>query len=161
MSSSSSKKSVLFVCLGNICRSPIAEAVFLNLIEQQNKSEDWDVDSAAIIGYHTGKNPERRALATLKKFGVNNYAHKARVVRKEDFINFDYIFGMDDNNIRDLEEVQEAAGAKAKAKLALLGEYDPQNVKIVPDPYYEDGSAMFEQVYHQCLRCCETFLKQF
>ncbi|KAK6747153.1 hypothetical protein RB195_000398 [Necator americanus] len=140
----------------NICRSPIAEAVFLSIIKKRGISDQWIVDSAAIIDFHKGKSPDSRTLSTLKKFGITDYEHRARVTTTADIREFDYIFGMDNSNISDLEDL--AKQTERKAKIGLLGEYDPEGHKIVPDPYYESGDAMFEQVYHQCVRCCEAFL---
>ncbi|GMR49976.1 hypothetical protein PMAYCL1PPCAC_20171, partial [Pristionchus mayeri] len=151
-----SKRSVLFVCLGNICRSPIAEAVFLEEVKQRGLEDRWSVDSAATFGYHTGKTPEGRAMSTLKKFGVTDYKHRARVLHRDDANDFDFIFGMDDSNIRDIKD--ELKGVKGKAVIDLLGSYDPQGKKHVPDPYYESGTERFEEVYHQCVRCVKAFL---
>ncbi|EYB89172.1 hypothetical protein Y032_0235g3193 [Ancylostoma ceylanicum] len=130
--------------MGNICRSPIAEAVFLDIIKKRGISDQWKVESSAVIDFHTGKSPDRRAMETLKKFGITDYTHRARVTTIADFREFDYIFGMDNSNISDLESL--AKETKGKAKIGLLGEYDPEGHKIVPDPYYESGTAMFEQV---------------
>ncbi|CAJ0602860.1 unnamed protein product [Cylicocyclus nassatus] len=153
------KKSVLFVCLGNICRSPIAEAVFLDIIKKRGISDQWIVESAAVIDYHNGKPPDNRAMKTLEKFGITDYKHRARVATTSDIRDFDYIFGMDDSNISNLYDLnQQESTYCRKAKISLLGEYDPQGEKIVPDPFYSKGVAMFEQVYHQCVRCCEAFL---
>uniref|UniRef100_A0A914UP46 Low molecular weight phosphotyrosine protein phosphatase n=1 Tax=Plectus sambesii TaxID=2011161 RepID=A0A914UP46_9BILA len=152
------KKSVLFICLGNICRSPIAEAVFIELLKERGLTDQWVVDSAAVINYHEGKGPEKRAVATLNSHGITDYHHRVRQVTKDDFSKFDYIFGMDDANISDLTELaQKAKGAK-KAHVSLLGLHDPEGERIIPDPYYESGSAMFEQVYQQCVRSCAGFL---
>lgn len=68
------------ICTGNICRSPIAEAVFQNYINEHGLQDKWEVDSAALIGYHTGKGPDSRAMSTLAKFGTTDYKHKARIV---------------------------------------------------------------------------------
>ncbi|CAD6197872.1 unnamed protein product [Caenorhabditis auriculariae] len=147
MTSRSTKKSVLFVCLGNICRSPIAEAIFLYAIEKRGVREEWDVDSSAIIGYHTGKSPETRTMQTLRKFGIKNYEHRARVTSTADFKKFDYIFGMDDENLSDLKDLERMAAAESKAKLDLLGNFDPEGHREVPDPYYHNGTAVFDQVF--------------
>uniref|UniRef100_A0A914EKQ0 Low molecular weight phosphotyrosine protein phosphatase n=1 Tax=Acrobeloides nanus TaxID=290746 RepID=A0A914EKQ0_9BILA len=152
-----SKKSVLFICLGNICRSPIAEAVFIDLLKQRGLTDQWIVDSAATAGYHVGKGPDKRAMATLNNHGNNNYVHRVRQITDEDFSKFDYIFGMDDMNISDLNRVARQAKGSKKAKIELLGKYDPEGLIEIPDPYY-DGTAMFEQVYQQCLRSCTGFL---
>ncbi|CAJ0929221.1 unnamed protein product, partial [Mesorhabditis belari] len=153
------KYGVLFICLGNICRSPIAEAVFLDLLKKRNLTEKFLVDSAAVAGYHTGKRPESRTLKTLQKFGLTDYDHRAREVSTADFKKFDMIFGMDDSNISDLKELQRLAGDKSIARLEKFSDYDPQGTSEVPDPYYFSGTEMFDQVFQQCQRCCDGFLK--
>ncbi|XP_054716514.1 low molecular weight phosphotyrosine protein phosphatase-like [Uloborus diversus] len=150
------KSSALFVCLGNICRSPIAEAVFTHYVKEQNLSEKWIIDSAATADYHTGKSPDRRAIKCMKDHDIP-MSHKARPIIAEDFKNFDYIFGMDENNIRDLKRL---APKNSTAKIELLGDYDPEGPCIIRDPYYDDGDEGFEEVYQQCKRCCQAFLNK-
>ncbi|XP_028138184.1 low molecular weight phosphotyrosine protein phosphatase 1 [Diabrotica virgifera virgifera] len=147
---------VLFICLGNICRSPIAEAVFQHLVNEKGVAKDWIVDSAAIGSWHIGKQPDSRARQTLKNHGVQ-YNGRARQIQKNDFNEFDYIFGMDEDNMSDLES---RAPKGSKAKRLLLGEFDPQGERIIRDPYYDDGSEGFEKCYQQCLRACGAFLEQ-
>ncbi|KAK9871518.1 hypothetical protein WA026_012889 [Henosepilachna vigintioctopunctata] len=152
----SEQKSVLMVCLGNICRSPIAEGVFLHLLREKNLSSKWKVDSAAVAGYHIGKKANDRALLTMKKHGIN-YNNKARQIKKSDFSEFDFIFGMDEENVSDLENM---APSNTKAIIGLLGDYDPQGERIIRDPYYDSGSEGFEKCYQQCVRSCTAFLDQ-
>ncbi|KAF6016960.1 ACP1 [Bugula neritina] len=148
-------KSVLFVCLGNICRSALAESA-MNLIVKDNGAEsEWLIDSCGTASYHIGERPDSRARATMKKHGLTTQ-HKARQLCTEDFHQFDVIFGMDDNNIRDIERVKPKG---SKARIELLGDYDPQNIKIIEDPYY-GGDDGFEVVYEQCMRCCKAFYQQ-
>ncbi|XP_056632609.1 low molecular weight phosphotyrosine protein phosphatase 1-like [Diorhabda sublineata] len=147
---------VLFVCLGNICRSPIAEAVFQNLVNQKGLSNQWVVDSAAIGPWHVGKQPDHRARQILQNHNIP-YNGRARQIEKKDFNEFDFIFGMDEENISDLHS---RAPKDSKAKILLLGDFDPEGDKIIRDPYYDDGSEGFEKCYKQCLRASEGFLKQ-
>ena len=175
----SQKRGVLFVCLGNICRSPIAEAVFAHLIKQRGLTDQWFTDSAATgtlispifrssfdfnlnefvwtASYHTGSRPDKRAQNVLKRHGVE-CNHRARTLCDEDFNRFDYIFGMDSNNISDINAVKPRG---SKAVVELLGKYDPQKQTIIEDPYYESGEKGFETNYEQCLRSCNAFLDQF
>lgn len=154
MSATSKKRGVLFVCLGNICRSPIGEAVFQHLIEERNLTDRWFTDSAATAGYHVGRSPDSRARSVLKRHGIET-KHKARVLKAEDFTTFEYIFGMDRENIRNINSKRPA---NATAKVELLGSYDPQGQLIIEDPYYESGEEGFETNYEQCLRSCTAFL---
>jgi len=149
------KKSVLFVCLGNICRSPIAEAVLTNLVTEKGEAEKWYIDSAGTGDWHIGNPPDKRGRNCLKTHGITT-SHKARQVRADDFQKFDFIFGMDENNMSDLKDIQPA---NSKCILEMLGEYDPQGRQIVQDPYY-GGDDGFESVYQQCLRCCKKFLEK-
>lgn len=151
---SNSKKAALFICLGNICRSPIAEAVFLHLLEVNGKLDEWEVDSAALGSWHVGGRPDRRANKILKNHGID-YSHEVRQITKDDFKNFDFIFGMDESNMRDLNK-QKPTGSKAQ--LILLGSYDTQGERIIRDPYYDDDEAGFEKCYQQCVRSCRAFL---
>ncbi|XP_017731000.1 PREDICTED: low molecular weight phosphotyrosine protein phosphatase-like [Rhinopithecus bieti] len=136
-------KSVLFVCLGNICRSPIAEAVFRKLVTDQNISENWRVDSAATSGYEIGNAPDYRGQNCMKRHGVP-MSHVAQQITKEDFATFDYILCMDESNLRDLNRKSNQVKT-CKAKIELLGSYDPQKQLIIEDPYYGNDSD-FETV---------------
>uniref|UniRef100_T1IH30 Low molecular weight phosphotyrosine protein phosphatase n=1 Tax=Strigamia maritima TaxID=126957 RepID=T1IH30_STRMM len=156
MASSSTPKSVLFVCLGNICRSPIAEAVFNHVAKEKGVESQWTSDSAAIGSWHIGKNPDHRARSCMKEHNIA-MDHKARQVKKADFNKFNVIFGMDDENINDLKSI---APDSHTASIELLGKYDPEGKTIIRDPYYDDGAEGFEEAYIQCLRCCKAFLEK-
>ncbi|CAG7786825.1 unnamed protein product [Allacma fusca] len=151
------KKSVLFICLGNICRSPIAEAVFEHLVKERGLEDKWIIDSAALGSWHVGGSPDSRAMRVLKSYGIN-YKHKVRQVTKPDFGKFDWIFGMDDENIRRLKQI---APSDFKGVIQLLGSYDPQGDLTIRDPYYDDDDKGFFKCYEQCVRDCTAFLDKY
>ncbi|KAM8846409.1 low molecular weight phosphotyrosine protein phosphatase isoform 1-T1 [Synchiropus picturatus] len=152
---SSGSRSVLFVCLGNICRSPIAEAVFRKLAIDANVVDKWIIDSGATSDWNIGSLPDDRGLACLNNHGIET-SHRARQVTKDDFMSFEFILCMDESNLRDLNKKANSV-KNYKAKIELLGSYDPQKELIIKDPYY-GSDADFERVYEQCVRCCKAFL---
>ncbi|KAM6915149.1 low molecular weight phosphotyrosine protein phosphatase isoform 2-T2 [Xenentodon cancila] len=152
----SGNKSVLFVCLGNICRSPIAEAVFRKMATDADVVDKWLIDSGATSDWNIGSSPDARGLACLRKHGIET-SHRARQVTKEDFMSFEYILCMDESNLSDLKRKANSV-KNYRAKIELLGSYDPQKQLIIQDPYY-GSDADFEKVYEQCVRCCKAFLQ--
>ena len=134
---------ILFVCLGNICRSPTAEAVMRGLAVREAPELAITVDSAGTANYHPGAPPDRRAQAAARKRAYDLSQLRARQVRDADFVEFDLILAMDRNN---LQELQERTPRAARAKVQLFLDYAPdQPVREVPDPYY-GGSGGFETV---------------
>lgn len=135
---------VLFVCLGNICRSPIAEGVFRQRVQQVGLSARINADSAGTADYHIGGPPDKRSQSICAAHGISIADLRGRQVHPGDFQRFDYILAMDRNNLLNLQRIQ-AAGSRAR--LALLMDYasGPQQGWDVPDPYYGDMTD-FQQV---------------
>ncbi|CAG7819256.1 unnamed protein product [Allacma fusca] len=150
------KNSALFICLGNICRSPIAEAVFRHLVKERGIEDKWVIDSAATGNWHTGGSPDDRAMRVLKSNGIT-YSHIVRQIGDSDFEEFQWIFGMDDDNISDIKEV---APPGHKSKILLLGSFDPKGETEIRDPYYDRNDKGFFKCYEQCLRDCNAFLDE-
>ena len=147
---------VLFVCLGNICRSPIAEGVFRALIKEKGLEDQFVVDSAGTAGYHVGEVPDERAVRALKHRGIDISDYHARQLQSVDFEGFDYILVADRQNLRD---VQQLAETSSHAEVKLFLSYDPEaKVEEIPDPYY-GGSEGFELVINMCAQASEKFLQ--
>jgi len=134
---------VLFVCLGNICRSPTAEAVFRRLLVQEGEDRAVEVDSAGTHAYHTGEPPDPRAIEAAARRGIDMRTLRARVVDATDFERFDLVLAMDEQNFRRLRRL---APAEHRHRLRLLLEFAPAlGRRDVPDPYY-GGPTGFEDV---------------
>jgi protein-tyrosine phosphatase len=134
---------VLFVCLGNICRSPTAEGVLRHLAAQQAPGLALEIDSAGTADYHIGAAPDPRSQRAALRRGIDISGLRARQVTADDFAHFDLILAMDRANLRDLQALQPR---NSRAALKLFLEYAPElKLSEVPDPYDRD-SAAFEQV---------------
>jgi protein-tyrosine phosphatase len=134
---------VLFVCMGNICRSPTAEGVFRKLHREIAPQLHIEVDSAGTHAYHIGDQPDIRSQAAALKRGVDISGHRGRQATFQDFHEFDYVIAMDSDNLRRLQAIRPK---EARGQLRLLLEYAPEAGALdVPDPY-NGGSAGFERV---------------
>ena len=134
---------VLFVCMGNICRSPTAEGVFRKLHEELAPQLDLQVDSAGTHAYHIGEPPDPRSYAAALDRDVDISGHRGRQATFQDFHDFDYVIAMDSDNLRRLQALRPKS---SRAQLRLLLEYAPQaGLLDVPDPYY-GGPGGFERV---------------
>lgn len=148
--------SLLFVCLGNICRSPLAEGVFAHLARQADV--EVRVDSAGTGSWHVGERPDSRALAVARAHGIALPGH-ARRVDARDMRDFDYVIAMDRSNLAHLTALRRSS--HGSARLHLLREFDPDagRNKDVPDPYYGDRNG-FEECFTIVERSCRGLLEE-
>jgi protein-tyrosine phosphatase len=151
---------LLFVCLGNICRSPTAEGVMRDLVEREGLQEEIELDSAGTGSWHVGEPPDARASATAARRGIT-LDGRARQVHGPDFEDFDLILAMDSSNLAELRRL--APGEQQRAKVRLLREYDPASAGRrdldVPDPYY-GAPGGFEEVLDLVQAACGGLLVQ-
>ena len=146
---------VLFVCHGNICRSPMGEGMFIHLLNQHQLADEFEVDSAGTHAEHLGQAPDSRMQATARRHGVQ-LRGRARQVTPSDFEKFDLIIAMDSHNQRNLLRL--AQSDPQRQKVRLMREFDPQNPGgDVPDPWY-GGSEGFEEVYAIVARSTQNLL---
>jgi len=147
---------VLFVCLGNICRSPLAEGVFRELVRQEGMSERFDIDSAGTTDYHAGESPDARTVEVAQRRGLR-LTHEARRITAGDFGRFEYIVVMDTNNLAKVQRLAERV--HPDAEVHLLRSFDPAAGKDleVPDPYF-GGPRGFEDVHDMIERACRGLL---
>ncbi len=151
---------VLFVCLGNICRSPSAEGVMRALVLEAGLEDRIELDSAGTGGWHVGSPPDERATAAAAARGIA-LEGSARRVRADDFDDFDLILAMDRSNLSDLREL--ARSEDQREKMRLLREFDPAGEGVedldVPDPYY-GAAGGFEEVLDLVHAACRGLLEQ-
>jgi protein-tyrosine phosphatase len=148
---------VLFVCLGNICRSPTADGVFRKLLVDHNLAGRIKVDSAGTGDWHVGKAPDLRAQTAARQRGYDLSVLRARRVHIDDFEQFDFILAMDDSNLKNLLDM---APHNQHGKIRLLLEYAPNaGLSAVPDPYY-DGADGFEHVLDLVEEACTGLLEE-
>ncbi len=152
----SEKPALLFVCLGNICRSPITEAAMRRAAEEAGL--DIEVDSAATASYHTGKAPDPRALAAAKRHGLDISACRARQIRPDDFLRFTHIFAHDRGNLKSIRHVV-PNGSIAEISL-LLDSLQGREGQSVADPYFGDDSA-FDKTVADVTAAADALAKRF
>jgi len=146
------KTSILFVCLGNICRSPLAEGVFGHVLEERGKREGVLLDSAGTGGWHIGLPPDRRSIAVAARNGIDISQLRARKIAADDFLRFDLILGMDRANVADLRRI---APREANRKIHLYLDFAEDRASDVPDPYYGDPED-FDKVYRTIRNASEA-----
>jgi len=147
-------QSILFVCLGNICRSPSAEAVFTQKAKEAGL-EHLKIDGAGTGSWHIGSPPDKRATAHAKRRGYDLSVLRARAVCADDFHEFDLILAMDQSNLSDLKGM---APVGSLAKIELFLDYEPSQTREVPDPYY-GGDNGFEEVLDLVERASDGLIK--
>jgi len=146
---------VLFVCLGNICRSPTAEGAFRHFVAETGLGDRVEVDSAGTGGWHAGEAPDRRMRQAAAAQGIT-VEGRARQVRADDFERFHWIVAMDRENLADLHRL---APAGHGARIVLLRDFDPEGGDDVPDPYY-GGARGFDEVVDIVRRSCRALFEE-
>lgn len=140
---------ILMVCLGNICRSPLAQGI----LESKVDADLVYIDSAGTAAYHVGNLPDKRSIEVAKKYDINITDQRARKFAVKDFDEFDYIYVMDDSNYQNILILARNAADEKKVKM-ILNETHPNKNLSVPDPYY-GGNQGFEKVYNMLDEACE------
>lgn len=148
---------ISFVCMGNICRSPTAEAIMRHLVREAGLEDTITIDSAGTGSWHVGEDRDRRSRAVAKRRGMP-IEGPARQFQPEDFARFDLVLALDQDNARDLRAL--APNDEARRKVHLLREFDPSAPEgaSVPDPYY-GGPEGFDEVFDICLSACQGLLE--
>ncbi len=146
---------ILFVCMGNICRSPTAEGIFRHKVENASLESSIEIDSAGTHAYHIGSPPDPRAQSAAKKRDIDLSPLRARRVVTNDFIQFDYVIAMDKSNYEDLEAI---CPSGHENKIHLFLNYSNNIETEVPDPYYGSGNG-FEIVLNLIENAAEGLLK--
>lgn len=144
----------MFVCLGNICRSPLAHAVFQKMVDEKGLSDQYTVQSSGTCAYHVGEPSDSRMRSTASRKGVK-INHRARQMFRYDLEDFDYIFAMDSNNYKAIRRL--TANEELLSHVRMFRDYDPQGPGDVPDPYY-GGQEGFETVFNIVERTCSQIL---
>ncbi|MBK8654005.1 MAG: low molecular weight phosphotyrosine protein phosphatase [Haliscomenobacter sp.] len=145
---------ILMVCLGNICRSPLAEGIMKTKLLERGLP--WGVDSAGTGSWHIGNLPDPRSISTARKYGIDITGQRARQFTRHDFEAFDLIFAMDRQNYEDVLRLAPTTQSRDKVRLILEAAHGQR--QEVPDPYYDDQG--FEQVYRMLDDACEKILLQ-
>lgn len=144
------------VCLGNICRSPLAEGILKH--KSTTRGLNWEIDSAGTGGWHIGEKPDRRSIRIGKKYGIDIANQRARQLQAEDLGAFDLILAMDESNYRNIIRLANTEEQAAKVKMIMEYVYPDQSVSV-PDPYWGDDG--FDQVYQMLEAACEKVVARY
>lgn len=147
---------VLMVCLGNICRSPLAQGILEYKAQQQGL--DWEIDSAGTGAWHVGELPDSRSIDVANKHGINIQNQRARKFTPKDFEEFDKIYVMDTSNYRDVIRQADCQEDEDKVEM-ILNEVFPGMNRVVPDPYYKRGG--FDEVYDLLEKACNKVVERY
>jgi protein-tyrosine phosphatase len=150
-----SVKRIMFVCLGNICRSPLAHTVFQKMVDERGLKESYSIQSSGTCAYHAGEQSDERMRKTASDHGVY-INHKSRQIFRYDLEEYDYIFAMDHNNYLGIRRL--TSNEELLKHVYMFRDFDPLEKGDVPDPYY-GGDLGFETVFTMVDRTCENILK--
>ena len=142
------------VCLGNICRSPLAEGI----LQHKSKNTNIFVDSAGTASYHIGKLPDIRSIEIANKYGIDLSNQRARQFSEKDYDNFDKIYAMDTHNYASIISISRNENDRNKVEL-ILNKINPKSCDSVPDPYYGEGDG-FQKVYDMLDKACDTIVSK-
>lgn len=146
---------ILFICLGNICRSPMAEAVMRDLVKKEGLEEVISIDSAGTGNWHVGKPPHEGTRRILDRYNISYKGQKARQVTADDLSQYDYLIGMDSENVGNIRRL---AGYKKVGSIQRLLDYlEDSPIADVPDPYY---TGNFDEVYEMVSKSCVNLLNE-
>ena len=146
---------ILMVCLGNICRSPLAEGIMKH--KAQEHQLNWEIDSAGTGAWHIGELPDRRSIAKARQYGIDITDQRARQLREKDLADFDLILTMDESNYRNALRLANTKEEEAKVKM-IMDSVAPGTHQSVPDPYWDDNG--FEEVYQMLNKACGRIIKE-
>ncbi|MFQ3332710.1 MAG: protein-tyrosine phosphatase [Flavobacteriales bacterium] len=144
---------ILMVCLGNICRSPLAEGI----LAHKTKHLNFEVDSAGTAAYHVGKLPDSRSIEIAEKYNIDLSQQRARQFSRADFDAFDIIYAMDTNNYAHLISLSSNETERKKVRM-ILNEINPNACESVPDPYYGGGDG-FQKIYDMLDKVCDKIIQ--
>ncbi len=147
---------ILMVCLGNICRSPLAEGIMKQKIQESGL--DWEVDSAGTSHWHVGEAPDHRSVSVARRRGIDICSQRGRQLQAEDLDHFDLIYAMDSSNYNDIKRLINAPSQEAKIEM-IMNVVSPGRNQAVPDPYY--GNDGFEGVFDMLDDACTKVVERF